>query len=58
MDAKNDLPINLQELLSFMGFILNEKKADIDIFEDRMLEQLILFTKEELYYRRRLKKLH
>jgi hypothetical protein len=58
MEERIKVPINLQELLSFMGFILNEKKEDIDIFEDRMLEQLILFTKEELYYRRRLKKLH
>ena len=58
MEEKNELPITLQELISFMGFIINEKKEDIDIFDDNVLEQLIVFTKEELQYRRKVKVLH
>lgn len=53
-----ELPIDLQEMLSFMGFVINQKELDIDFFDDSVLEQLILFAKEELKNRKTPKQLH
>ena len=53
-----ELPIDLQEMLSFMGFVINQKELDIDFFDDSVLEQLILFAKEELKNRNIPKQLH
>ena len=58
MEERSKVPINLEELILFMSFILTEEKENIDIFDDGVLKQLLIFTKEELYYRSRIKQLH
>tara|TARA_R100001086_G_scaffold247555_1_gene182098 strand:+ start:633 stop:839 length:207 start_codon:yes stop_codon:yes gene_type:complete len=47
-DEDFELPKTLTEFLAFMGFVINEHKVDISIFEADILQELLKLIEQEL----------